>query len=40
MISAPNKVDKVFKVELDEKSDNGFKGLPKEFEEFMKIFSK
>jgi hypothetical protein len=31
VISAPNKIDKVFKVELDDNEICGFKGLPQEF---------
>lgn len=39
VISGPLKTDQVFKVEFDPKSKTGFKGLPKEFESLVGVFT-
>lgn len=40
VISAPQKTDKVFKVEVDENNEYGFTGLPKEFQSYVNTFTK
>lgn len=40
MISGPTKTDQLFKVEFDETSATGFKGLPQEFEHYLGVFTK
>jgi hypothetical protein len=40
VISAPNKTDQVFKVELDDNEISGFKGLPQEFMHLISSFTK
>lgn len=40
VITGPIKTDQVFKVEFDATSKTGFKGLPKEFESLVGVFTK
>lgn len=40
VISAPSKGDMVFKVEVDDKTEFGFSGLPQEFQRYVNTFTK
>lgn len=40
IISEPQKLNSVFKVELDPDTQTGFKGLPSEFEKYLTTFTK
>lgn len=39
IITGPLKTDQVFKVEFDSQSRTGFRGLPKEFESLVGVFT-